>query len=109
MFNDSTGMVFVNGSGRLTSDFVIGIALIELKGYLDERRTGTERLIFKGNVNICNFAKGVLGNFVSIIVHEYIEKNSNIRPQCPFPKGLYYLKPCPFDVEKSGNIVLILL
>lgn len=100
LYNDSTGMTYVNGSGRLTTDFLRGAADIVLKGWKDERRTGAERLIFKGNINICNFAKGVMGNFVSLIIYDYIDKYSNVKVQCPFPKGFYYVKPCPFDIEK---------
>lgn len=93
-------MTFVNGSGRLTSDFLRGTAELALKGWLDERRIGNGKLIFKGNINICNFAKGIMGNFVSLIIYDYIDKYSNVKVQCPFPKGFYYVKPCPFDIEK---------
>lgn len=93
-------MTHVNASGHLAADFVSGVMEVSVIGWRGERSSETERTIFKGNIDICNLTKGVMGGFISLFVSSFVEKYSNMKVVCPMPNGYYYLRHCPFDIER---------
>lgn len=100
MYKDHAGTTHVNASGHLAVGFFSGVMETSIIGWRGERSPEIEKVLFKGNVDICDMTKGVFGGFIRVFVSGYVEKYSNLKILCPMPKGHYYLRHCPFDIEK---------
>lgn len=46
--------------------------------------------VFTSNVDSCKAAQGLFGNYIIKFLLMNNEKHSNIKPECPQKKGLYY-------------------
>lgn len=106
IYNSSTGVVFIKGSGYLTKDFLKGMVHYKLYSLESEVRKESDRLIVKGSINSCTFAKGNMGNFLNKIVQHFIDTCSNVKVQCPQLKGLYTMN-CPFQVDQFLPIPIL--
>jgi hypothetical protein len=95
IFNDSKGISAFNSSGTLKYDVTRGMAIGSIMGRSKDRED-YDHLIFKGHVDSCNVKKGVLGNFVVMMLLPYLKKHSNLDIPCPQKKGFLYGTNFPF-------------
>lgn len=57
--------------------------------------------VFTSNVDSCQAAKGIFGNFIIKFFQSNLEKYSNFKVDCPQRKGFYYAYnfPMPMDFK----------
>lgn len=68
--------------------------LINLKwlGKVTEDAKSFDKTVFNGNIDTCNVAKGIFGNFIIRSVAEIMKETSNFTFTCPQRKGFFYAK-----------------
>lgn len=96
VFNDSQGVSRFNFSANQLVDFKKMAVQITLTGQSVEGSGNKyDKVYFKGNVDTCNIAKGIFGNFIIKLVAATLENYSNVKFICPQPKGLYFVHNFP--------------
>lgn len=57
--------------------------------------------LFKSNVDSCNLAKGIVGNYLINFILSGLDEHSNLVFKCPMRKGIYFIYnfPVPKQVQ----------
>lgn len=91
-----------NISGTAKVDFRRIMIPFSVSAKENENSKTYEKLLFKGNLDLCKLSKGIFTNFIVKELTKVIMDHSNVRSiDCPFRKGFYYAVNVPIG-SKSG-------
>lgn len=97
LFNNSAGITCLNLTAEQLIDYAKATMVVIVTGKM--KKTDPEREIYRGTINICNLAKGSMGNFLSRILSESLIKYSNYAVSCPQLKDTYTIINFPLDID----------
>lgn len=101
VFNGSDHLSYFNFTGKLLMDIKKSLYSFNLKVKSNESRKDYDIDLFTGNVDSCQAAKGIFGNFIIKFFQSNLDKHSNFKIDCPQKKGFYYAYnfPVPLDLK----------
>lgn len=101
VFNDTDGVSRMNSSAMQLMDFKKVFVHITVMGQSNEASRVYDVTYFKGTIDECNIARGVVGNFIIKMITENLEEYTNFRYVCPQKKGFYYFTNFPAPNDKN--------
>lgn len=101
VFNDSDGTSRFNFTGSLLVDLGRLMLTFDLKKKTSLDAKDYEIDVYHGNVDSCNVAKGMVGNYLINFILAGLKEYSNFVIECPLRKGFYYITnfPVPKQVQ----------
>lgn len=101
VFNGSDNLSYFNFSENLLTDYKRAIYTFNIRVKTDDSRKDYDLDVLTSNVDSCQLAKGIFGNFVIKFFMSNLEKHSNLKFECPQKKGFYYAYnfPVPLDFK----------
>lgn len=99
VFNGTDNLSYFNFTGKLLMDTKKSLYSFNLKVKSSESKKDYDVDVFTSNVDSCQAAKGVFGNFIIKFLQTNLDKYSNFKVECPQKKGFYYAYnfPVPLD------------
>lgn len=95
VFNDTDHISRFNFTGKLLVTLRRMLVTFDVKRKSNETLKKYDVDILHSNVDTCNVAKGIIGNYVIKFILSGLEKYSNFRFECPQQKGYYYINNFP--------------
>lgn len=99
VFNDSDNVSRFNFSGKLLMNLQRLLLSFEVKRKTSLASKSYEIDIFKSNVDSCNVAKGIVGNYIINFILSGLDEYSNLAFECPMRKGFVFIYNFPVPAQ----------
>lgn len=94
-FKDTSGDFLLNMTFTTLKEMKRGMMYIDLKKQTNDKRNEYDGNFFKGQIDVCKAAQGVIGNFFTKYVTDNLQNHSNFRFVCPTRARFYYFHNFP--------------
>ena len=81
--------------------------LFSIKGKTEENLQEFDRLLFKGEIDVCKASKGIIGNFITSFLARNLQKHSNYQFGCPQKKEFIYAYDFPMSTDDDLPVYLL--
>ena len=109
IYNDSKcECMRINTSVSTLTDLETILIYFEIRAKSDEKSKEYDRLLLKGELDLCKVSKGIVGGFIAQFMVDRVIKYSNAQTlSCPINKQFLFVREAPLLREKDLPTFLI--